>query len=598
MSSRKRQKKSKASLFDPDKISADLYQSICCDLQPLLHEKPGVDSIMAQATRYQVDTFLKKYLPTTYDSKGQEERTFENFESTNSSILDANVKLLLKLPKADTRIQSNTPFMDKVHLRARALMHFVLGSFCEDEWFLECKHSSGSSLGVPFSDTSLERKFTSPVTVTSNAEPYWKRYLEYDRRLYSILTSSGYVLGALSSVQGSRATTVDKTADKRRMICVEPTANMFLQQGLMHVMYRRMKAVGLDVMSLQTRHKELAYEASITGYNATIDFSSASDCVSIELLRWLLPPNWFDVVDAVRCRYTLLGNKWVELQMIATMGNATTFPLETLVFWTYAHAVRLSLKHGNSLFPEWEDLREVSVYGDDCIVPSKQAPDFMRVCEDVGFKVNLDKSYFGSERFRESCGGDYLVGRNVRPFNLRPPVSRRMSSLEPWLYTAWNALIKKYISYFGELTYVYDKALWATFFRLFSEHNLSIKFVPPDYPDDAGLKWSFDYARISRLYRFRSEPVYQDKHGTRTFKYLRFVYRLKYRRSDILRLWESLKRGYSYDTHRLLVANLPYESNLFPEGATAQDMFNPKRVIGGYVVASGLSGHWSDELEI
>lgn len=50
----------------------------------------------------------------------------------------------------------------------------------------------------------------------------------------------------------------------------------------------------------------------------------------------------------------------------------------------------------------------------------------------TGFKLNEEKSFFGDEPFRESCGGDYFAGKPVRPFYLKE------EPVEPaaWMSTA------------------------------------------------------------------------------------------------------------------------------------------------------------------
>jgi hypothetical protein len=345
----------------------------------------------------------------------------------------------------------------------------------------------------------------------------------------------------------------------------------------MTMMYGRLAKVGLDVTSLPALHKELARVGSITGNLATIDFTSASDCVSIELLRWILPPKWFRVIESVRSPSASFYGEHKELHMISTMGNATTFPLETLVFWTYAHAVLLSLRPGNSLFPEWEDLNCVSVFGDDCIVPTPAAVPFMDCMESIGFVVNKEKSFYGAERFRESCGGDYLAGYDVRPFNLRAPHSRKMSALEPWLYIIFNGLITRYTMYFGSLTYVYDKELWRLLFSYFTKYKISIKLVPSYFPDDAGLKVSHDIQRFLNHYTFHLDRIDKSEHGTYMFRYCRFQYRQKIEKYAAIELASWLKR--------------PTVTTPFCP-AEEPDSFTPLRRIGGYVVAKGLSCHW------
>jgi hypothetical protein len=334
-------------------------------------------------------------------------------------------------------------------------------------------------------------------------------------------------------------------------------------------MYRRMSYCGLELESLPIQHRERARLASISGMESTIDWSSASDCLSIELLRWLLPPQWFDCCYICRSDSILLEETWIRPNMFSTMGNAVTFPLETLVFWSLAHATRLQGKT-LSCFPEWDDLLKCSVFGDDCIVPTDIADSFIEVCESVGFICNRDKTFTGGPGFRESCGGDYLHGYDVRPFSLKGPADNRRSSLEPWLYVVMNRIFPKYISYFGSRDYVYDRAFFKVIQRLFDEYGLDLKLVPYRFPDDSGLRWTKDIQRFVRCYPFRLSKVGVNQHGTYTFRFCRFNYRK--------------------DTVR--VDDLHYATWLKRPGGERSPWWEAKRK-GGYVVAKGQSGHWS-----
>jgi len=84
------------------------------------------------------------------------------------------------------------------------------------------------------------------------------------------------------------------------------------------------------------------------------------------------------------------------------MGNGFTFELETLLFVALSAAVA-KLIPGRDLF----------VYGDDILIPSAADRDVRAVLEAFGFEVNQEKS-FSSGPFRESCGGDFFLGYNVR----------------------------------------------------------------------------------------------------------------------------------------------------------------------------------------
>ena len=578
---KKRSSKKKRTLFSPDEIVTKIHQAIKRDLGgsltlSSLQEYEDAQSVKRYFADRQCTELLKKYCAE--GGVGQdalELKTFEKFLEVNEHM---RAYREITLPTSN-RISRHTPEDQKVLLRARALMGMVLSPFTMVEWAQECKHSTGSSIGVPFTDTSMERKFIYPISTTANAKPIFDVFLRLDQDLGAAVEELNHgtvqVAQKYDVVVGSRATTVEKNDSIRRMIAVEPTANMYLQQGLMNMMYRRMAKVGLDVQSLPNKHKVLALLSSLTHENATIDWSSASDCVSIGLLHWLLPERWWAAVDVVRCDTMTVKGQDVQLNMFSTMGNAVTFPLETLVFWTIGHAVLLSEDTTtNTLFPEWEDLGMVSVFGDDCIVPTSLAVKYMEAMSRFGFIVNNEKSFFEHEGFRESCGGDYLHGYDVRPLNIRAPVSTSMSALEPWLYIMMNGFYKKYISYFGPLTYVYDKELWRTFAQIFSDYGLQLRLVPGYYPDDSGFQMSEDILRFTDNYQFRLAKIGRSEHGTYHFSYCSFRYHKKYRymKHDGLRYNAWLRH--------------PAASN------NTDDWALPKRV-GGYVVAKSTSVHWT-----
>lgn len=573
----------KQAFFDPDGIATAIHQAIKRDFREAQHEYCLNDPLTLYAFNRQINDFTKKYVSTNQDVDLLEAKTFEKFLSVNAHMAAVNERLKISLPKDNNRISRNTPRMEKIHKRARALMASVLGPFSEDEWFQECRNSGGSSIGVPFADTSNERKFTFPMSATAKGKIYYNRYMAFDFPLKVAIekfNSLNPISDPYEIVESSRATTVEKNDTIRRLICVEPTCNMFLQQGLMNMMYRRMAKFGLNVETLPEQHKEKARWSSVSNENATIDWSSASDCSSIELLRWLIPPKWFEVANAVRCESTTLNGKLIPLHMFSSMGNAVTFPLETLVFWTYAHAVRLTdANTTNSLFPEWEDWMKVSVFGDDCIVPSRIAAEFIHTMQEVGFIINDEKSYYGTEQFRESCGGDYLSGFDVRPYCLKAPHATCKSALEPWLYIIANSLFKKYRLYFGDLSYVYDKELFRVLFALFRRYKIHLKLVPSFFPDDSGLKMSYDIKRFQNHYPMKLSRIRQDVNGSLTFNYLRFVYRAKVVNDDGLQYYMWLK------------CPRRSEVRVIPGRDTA--VKQPIRKKGGYVVAKGVSGHWS-----
>lgn len=582
MKKRKPTGKGRRRSFQPDLFVTALGQAITRDLEDAKQEYGIVHSEIVESISVQISDLSKKYEWSTTDIDGLTSEAYSKFEHVNDYIGRINSSITFPRGK---RLVRSLPFMDKVHIRAKALVSEVLGDLWEDDWFLATKHSKGSSLGVPYADTSLERKSSYPLSATRRAIPVFDRYLAWDFQYQDALEKFNAGRNPrYQLVQGARATTVPKDSKKRRFISVEPTCNMYMQQGLMHLMYKRLRVQGLDVASLPERHKRLAREASIVGNYATIDFSSASDSVGIELLKWLLPVKWFDALDMVRSPCTFIEGKQVDLNMFSTMGNAGTFPLETLVFWAYACATfyTISRPRCNSMFIEQGSIyrRAISVFGDDCIVPSEIAVEFMTVMEGVGFDVNSEKSFFGAERFRESCGGDYLSGFPMRPYCIKVPSSVRNSSIEAWLYTVFNRLQQKYILYFGRLTYLYNRHAFHLIFRTLRDINCKIKLVPPYSPDDAGIH-GIDCDRVIACYgRYGFSPIAKDKHGTCSFLYKRFQYKTKAKRDDHLRYVRWLKSptlSYTHIRDRLLRDEVD---------------FYAVRRIGGYVVGRGFSSHW------
>jgi hypothetical protein len=561
-------KRKKKTLFDPDGILTRIHQAVEQDLtSSSLIQKMGPGAIAG--TQIQLREFKKKYVSPKLNTTALETICFESFKKTNEHMGDINTKLRIILHHIRPLGHPAISDLELYLYKARALCYKIMGDFEREDWYALTKHSSGTSIDVPYKDTSMERKMKSPISATYQAIEQFEKYLQYDTGYRDAIHSLNQGDERCPDwdykiVQRSKATTVDKTEDKRRMICIEPTVNMFLQQGLMTYITKRFEAfTGLSLSTLPDQHQTLARVGSIDGKLATIDFSSASDCVSIELLRWILPPRWFSAIESVRCSSTDLNGEVVDLNMISTMGNATTFPLETVVFWIMGMVCQ-SPPRTRSLLPEWEINGSVSVFGDDCIIPTNHAQGFMSLCTDLGFIVNEDKSFFDPDsRFRESCGGDYLNGVSVRAFHVRAPSSMAMSALEPWLYIINNRMMEQYNKYAHDSDFYFASKLLSVTSTIFKEYNLRLKIVPFDFPDDAGLK-----TQILTL-PFRYARVGHTESGLSTFQYCKFRYWEEEERFDEIRYNAWLKTP-------IVNTELVFEKYLIRER-------------GGYVVAKSCA---------
>nr|QDH88717.1 MAG: RNA-dependent RNA polymerase [Leviviridae sp.] len=213
------------------------------------------------------------------------------------------------------------------------------------------------------------------------------------------------------TVRGNRFTTVPKDAEKYRGICVESSISGFYQLGMGRHIRRRLRLFGVDLEHGQEIHRQVACEASSKGHLATLDLSNASDTVSLELVRLLLPQKWAELLESLRAPYTLIEGEWVRLEKFSSMGNGFTFELETLLFFAISLvASRLPLSAAHE--------KQILVYGDDIIVPTRSASDVIAALAFFGFQTNERKTFVDGP-FRESCGGDFYAGTDVRPFYVK-----------------------------------------------------------------------------------------------------------------------------------------------------------------------------------
>lgn len=226
-------------------------------------------------------------------------------------------------------------------------------------------------------------------------------------------------------VTGSRLSCVPKNTEISRTICTEPLLNMIFQKGIASAIEEGLRRkLGIHLSTQPDKNAELARIGSLTGRFGTIDLSSASDSMSITLCKEMLPRSVFDMLMRVRSPSTTLpGGEVVELHMIASMGNAFCFPLQTLLFSAVVvgcyRALGVPLEK-----PYWPPYRVLgandtrtlgnfAVFGDDIIVETRCYNLVTRVLSILGFSVNHDKS-FSEGPFRESCGSDFHQGNNVR----------------------------------------------------------------------------------------------------------------------------------------------------------------------------------------
>jgi len=275
----------------------------------------------------------------------------------------------------------------------------------------------GASYGVR-GETSVFNKVTSALECTYAFAHRLQEFLEEFPGWFPEGTTQDVCL-----VPGSELTFVPKNAKTDRPICIEPLLNGLMQKGIGTYLRKRLKSFGINLDD-QGVNQRLAAKA-LDDELSTVDFSSASDTIAYLLVQDLLPQPWFEFLDIARCPRYSFEDTWRNFHKFSSMGNAYTFELETLIFYAIACGCceELGISYSTGV--------NLSVYGDDVIIPRGAYDLFSEVTKICGFSVNDDKS-FRDGLFFESCGCDFFDRVPVRPFL----IEKRLNKLLPAFYAA------------------------------------------------------------------------------------------------------------------------------------------------------------------
>lgn len=238
--------------------------------------------------------------------------------------------------------------------------------------------------------------------------------VSFPRLMQHVISASKQ--GKVTIQTSSKACFVPKNIKSARLICVEPSCNMFLQKGFGRKIESWLYHYhSIDIEKQQFFNRDLARYGSVSGKFATIDLSSASDSISRTLVSHFLNPSFKESLELIRCSKVSFDGEEVDLHMISSQGNATTFPLQTLIFSCLVRAAYkvLGIPLKQDECNRYSSLN-YSVFGDDIIVRTEAFDLVTKGLKLLGFITNDEKT-FNEGPFRESCGGDYYLGRNCRP---------------------------------------------------------------------------------------------------------------------------------------------------------------------------------------
>lgn len=220
----------------------------------------------------------------------------------------------------------------------------------------------------------------------------------------------------------ARLIMVPKGIKKKRGITVEETQTGLLEQKVRDILLYLIERSEYHIfLNDQTVNKTLALIGSKSGHQSsltTIDLHAASDSVTLALVahlfrgtglfRILMDSRSYLIEDSRKGK-----EKVTRLKSYAGMGNAVTFPLQSIVYASIVHlaARRLGWNRDFKYLP-------YSVYGDDIIVPDWLYDEVTSILTDLDFVVNDDKSFRSDTPFKESCGIEALSGHDVTPVRM------------------------------------------------------------------------------------------------------------------------------------------------------------------------------------
>jgi len=342
----------------------------------------------------------KAYVP---HDKPTTEKAFEAFISTNDTVRKFGCSLSRESPV----------LLDRARAHCQSVLHK-----CR---FSEIKPSHGPGAVT----TSKERweHWYSSIEYLYPYSDYMSLYFNQDHAA---------ILDDCQRPEHIEAKLIAVPKDTRgpRLICVHPAEAIWIQQGVRRQLER---AISLNRQCYgpwprghihfndQSVNGKIAFTSSRSRRYATIDMKEASDRISEPLVQALFGSQykWFGCCRAQKYVIPKLGshvNLRGDLHCYAPMGNATTFPVQSLVFW--AICVASLQRHG------FHQPGAVFVFGDDIILPTECVEFVIDDLESFGLLVNRTKSFWRGG-FRESCGVDAFNGVDVTPVRWKLPVDTR-----------------------------------------------------------------------------------------------------------------------------------------------------------------------------
>lgn len=363
--------------------------------------------------------------------------TFATDALTDDSVTESTVRKYLDFQEARSVYRPFRTTTFSVLQEARRICREILSLPYTTHQYR--RNGRRAALGVPLKNAYFDSKWGDPKSFScpsalrkdfyeeSVSDPLLKPIV---RRLFKSSKRNGVPLNLCADTLD--LTLVPKSWDKHRCITPLSVFGLYWSFGIGGYVEDCLRMSNLDIKRLQERHKHLARRYSVNRTHVTADLSSASDSLRADILNRILPRHIYRDLRKTFVKNIRIGDDTFHTVSSLPMGNGATFPVETLIFYCLIKAV------GNLLNVKGT----YSVYGDDLIYPRRIHTYVTSVLSDLGIGVNGDKTFVESH-FRESCGGDYYHGVDVRPAMLpsgRAPEKGRLK-IVMYLYKVLNSLL-------------------------------------------------------------------------------------------------------------------------------------------------------------
>jgi hypothetical protein len=362
--------------------------------------------------------------------------------------------------------------------------------------FDRARHGPGTAFAVDGTDTYTKMCDSILTTTSPTLYRMYSAWCMEDPRRNAVEATRAFTWGTYALLRGSRMFYVPKESDISRTATKGPSLNVYGQLGVGEIIAGRLKSVyGIDLSDQPMLNRDLAYMGSLFDGFATIDLRAASDSIARPMLRKYLPPTqmgWLELFGESVVEIRSFDSKDqsyrpCKLDMMSTMGNGFTFPLETALFTCVVSAVYdlfgVPLHRNVRGFTTPDRLRpgNFGVFGDDIIVLPHLAGYVIELLDYLGFQTNTAKTFVEGP-FRESCGCDYHGGKPVRPVFIGSVDTVHDLHMAINAFNIWTA--RTGIPLRRTVEFVYSVIMKAAKPHL----------VPMHEADDAGLRVPYDLA--------------------------------------------------------------------------------------------------------